>query len=188
VFEAGATPNGFATTDGAYDESFNDGNYDGHVSKFSNDLTSLSASTYLGGSGHNDTPYALAIDSSDNVFVTGRADSGGLPTTSGAYDESYGGSTYDVFVSKFSNDLTSLSASTYLGSSGVDQGWAIAVDSSDNVFVSGDTRSTDFPTTSGAYDESQNGISDAFVSKFSSNLNLDVTSPTVTNRIPGISG
>ena len=248
VFVAGVTPSGFATTDGAYDESFNGNNYDGHVSKFSNDLTSLSASTYLGGSGQNDMPYDMTIDSSDNVFVAGRAKSTDFPTTSGAYDESQNGSSYydvfvskfsndltslsastflggtnndhvygiavdssdnvyvtgdtwfalgnfpvtdgaydesqngnaDVFVSKFSNDLTSLSASTFLGGTSNDYGYDIAVDSSDNVFVTGQTASTGFPTTSGAYDESQNGISDAFVSKFSSNLNLDVTSPTVT--------
>ena len=179
VFIAAVTPSGFATTDGAYDESFNGNNYDGHVSKFSNDLTSLSASTYLGGSGQNDIPYAIAIDSSGNVFVTGQNDnvSTDFPTTDGAYDESQN-DIYDAFVSKFSNDLTSLSASTFLGGWKVDIGYDIAIDSSDNVYVTGETASvanpalgvTPFPTTDGAYDESHNGSPDVFVSKFSNDL------------------
>jgi len=179
VFVAAVTPSGFATTDGAYDESFNGNNYDGHVSKFSNDLTSLSASTYLGGSGQNEIPYDMAIDSSGNVFVTGRTgyDDTDFPTTSGAYDESQNGNT-DAFVSKFSNDLTSLSASTFLGGSRIDIAHGIAIDSSDNVFVTGETRSMSnpaiglvaFPTTDGAYDRSRNGSPDAFISKFSNDL------------------
>jgi hypothetical protein len=186
VFVTGRTISAdFPTTDGAYDDSQND-SADVFVSKFSNDLTSLSASTFLGGS-KIDIGYDIVIDSSDNVFVTGETNSlsnlpvGLIPfqTTDGAYDELHNGSA-DVFVSKFSNDLTSLSASTFLGSNLIEYGYAIAIDSSGNVFVTGYTGGAAFPTTSGAYDELQNTGSDVFVSKFSTNLNLDVTGPTVT--------
>ena len=50
----------------------------------------------------------------------------------------------DIFVSKFSSDLTSLSASTYFGGSGIDDGLAIAIDSSDNVYVVGWTEDDDY--------------------------------------------
>jgi len=118
----------------------------------------LLASTFLRGS-DADTINGIAIDSSGNVYVAGNTKDTDtdLPVTSGAYNESLNGSE-DIFVSKFSSDLTSLSASTYFGGSGIDDALAIAIDSSDNVFVVGWTQDgdTDLPVTSGAYDESHN--------------------------------
>jgi hypothetical protein len=108
--------------------------------------------------------------------VTGNTNSDDFPVTSGAHQESRTGYT-DAFVSKLSSDLTSLSASTYFGGASHEYSYAIAIDSSDNVYVTGeisDVTTPDLPATSGAYDESHNGDRDAFVSKF------DFTAPTVT--------
>ena len=114
----------------------------------------------MGGSGSANAVY-VAIDSSGNVFVTGYTTTASVtdavPVTSGAYDESRNGS-MDVYVAKFSSDLTSLSASTFLGGSGAELVYSMAIDSSDNVYVTGGSgQADDFPTTSGAYDESHNG-------------------------------
>jgi hypothetical protein len=101
------------------------------------------------------------------VYVTGSTidHTTDLPVISGAYDEALNGG-QDIYVSKFSSDLTSLSASTYFGGGGTDDGLDIAIDSSDNVYVTGWTQvhATLQPTTDGAYDESHNGSYDVFVS------------------------
>ncbi len=159
----------FPTTSGAYDTSFNGGSEDVFVSKLDSGLTSLLASTYLGGSS-NDSGFSLTLDTSGNVYVVGWT-SGNFPTTSGAYDTSFNGK-YDVFVSKLNSGLTGLLTSTYLGGFGADQGYTLTLDTSGNVYIAGYTYSyLDFPTTSGAYDTSFNGgYYDVFVSKLDANL------------------
>ena len=166
-------PKNFPTTSGAYDTSSNSEYSDVFISKLNSTLSSLLASTYLGGSS-SETGYAIAIDSSDNVYVTGYTNSDDFPTTSGAYDDTSDSNSgyYDVFISKLNSSLSSLLASTYLGGSSSETGYGIAIDSSDNVYVTGETGSNDFPTTSGAYDTTfKKGFSyDVFISKLDSTL------------------
>ncbi|HJW86793.1 MAG TPA: SBBP repeat-containing protein, partial [Candidatus Brocadiaceae bacterium] len=176
----------FPTTSGAYCTS-NNGYYDVFVSKLDSELTSLLASTYLGGSNY-DVGNSLILDSSGNVYVTGNTESTNFPTTNGAYDVSYNGSYYfggDVFVSKLDGGLTSLLASTYLGGSNDDYGYSLTLDTNENVYVTGNTKSTDFSTTSGAYDTSFDGYGhDVFISKLDSGL----TSLLASTYLGGLNG
>jgi len=172
IFVTGYTySSDFSTTPGAYDASFNGGSTDVFVSKLNNNLNSLLSSTFLGAAGGDgsDTGNSLTIDSKGNVFVTGSTGSPNYPTTSRAYDNSFHND-QDVFVSKLDDNLTSLLSSTFLGGSGDDIGASIAIDTSGNVFATGYTYSSDFPATPGAYDTSQNGDYDVFVSKLDNNL------------------
>lgn len=98
----------FPTTHGAYDTAYNGGDWDAFVSKFDAGLTSLLASTFLGGMRY-DFAYSIAIDSSGNVYVAGLTYSLDFPTTAGAYDTAYNpGGPYggDAFLSKLDSYLS----------------------------------------------------------------------------------
>jgi hypothetical protein len=73
--------------------------------------------------------------------------------------------------------------STYLGGTGFDQGYAIAVDSSGNTYVTGRTGTTNFPTTTGAFDTTFNGSTDAFVTKINAAGNALIYSTYIGGAI-----
>jgi hypothetical protein len=183
VFIAGYTlSNDFPIKDG-YDNTFN-GFADAFVAKFNNDLNQLLASTYIGGEDYNfayDIAWAIAIDSNNNVFIAGGTSSNNFPIVNG-YDNSYNGFT-DAFVAKFNNDLNQLLASTYIGGGRFDDlALAIAIDNNNNnVFIAGETSSDDFPIVNG-YDNSYNGLGDAFVAKFNNDLNQLLASTYIGGR------
>jgi hypothetical protein len=126
-------------------------------------------STYLGGSQTHEHGLGIAVDSSGNAYVTGSVSFGhtsaNFPTTAGAFQPAFGGST-DAFVTKLDPTGSRLVYSTYLGGSGSDVGASIAADAAGNAFVTGRTSSTNFPTTVGALQPSfGGGWADAFVVK-----------------------
>ncbi len=170
VYVTGKTNDGttdFPTTSGAYDESHN-GFYDVFVSKLNSTGSNITYSTFIGGSG-TDVGYAIAVDGSGNAYVTGECDSG-FPATNNAYDESHNGGLADVFIAKLNSTGSTLSYSTFIGGADDDRGYGIEVDGSGDIYVTGktdDDETTDFPTTSGAYDTTHNGDVDVFVVKLS---------------------
>jgi hypothetical protein len=129
-------------------------------------------STYLGGSNSSEIANDIAIDAAGNAYVTGQTTSADFPITPGAFDTTFNGGTFDAFVTKLNPSGSALVYSTYLGGSGggistgpFDQGFGIAVDAGGNVYITGVTNSTDFPTTPGAFDTTFNGQADAFITK-----------------------
>jgi hypothetical protein len=125
----------------------------------------LTYSTYLGGGG-SDSGYSIAIDSSGNAYITGTTSSGNFPTTLNPYQD-INNSNFDAIVTKLNSDGSALLFSTYFGGSGIDEGYGIAVDASDYVYVTGSTTSLNFPTES-AIQGTIGGGSDAFITKFNS--------------------
>jgi hypothetical protein len=126
------------------------------VTKLSPDAMTVLYSTYLGGS-FEDYGESLALDANDNIYITGRTQSDDYPTLSaiqpnraGQYQDE------DIFVSKISAS-GSLVYSIYLGGSDLDAVRRIAVDSAGDAYLAGSTRSDDFPTTPGAFQETYIG-------------------------------
>ncbi|MGA1820138.1 MAG: fibronectin type III domain-containing protein, partial [Thermoplasmatota archaeon] len=139
------------------------GNEDGFSLRLSSSGNSLTYSSFLGGSSY-DRGLGIAIDSQNRAYVTGETGSNNFPTTTNAYDTSYGGSN-DAFLSVLSSSGNSLINSTYLGGSGQDVGRSIFLSSSGEAHLTGETYSNNFPTTSGAVSSSRSGGSDVFVTK-----------------------
>ncbi len=139
-----------------------DGIYDTFVTKLSAAGNSLIYSTYLGGD-NLDRSWDIALDGLGKAHVTGFTLSPDFPTVN-PYDGSLDGGE-DVFVTKFSAAGNFLDFSTFLGGSTQDRGLGMAVDGSGDVYLTGYTNSSDFPTVN-PLDDSYNGAYDAFVAKF----------------------
>ncbi|NPB03617.1 MAG: hypothetical protein GXO39_04295, partial [Thermotogae bacterium] len=170
VYVVGYThSNDFPATPGAYDETFN-GWGDVFAAKLSADLTTLEVATYLGGSEREEANH-LIIGPGETVYVVGYTLSNDFPMTPNAYDRTYNDSG-DVFVSVFDSSLSTLEVSTYIGGDRWDVGTYIVMDPYGNVYVAGYTNSSNFPTTPGVYDDTHNGLSDAFVLALTRDLRI----------------
>lgn len=124
-------------------------------------------STYLGGSS-SDEAYAIDASSSGSPYVTGQTASADFPFVSG-YDNSLTG-TWDLFVTKFANNGTSLVYSTYIGGSGNELGRDIHEDGYGEVGITGYTTSNNYPLNL-AFDNTLGGSRDAFVTLLNSSGN-----------------
>jgi len=186
----------FPVTNGAYDTNFEGGQQisvvgigvpaglDIFVCRFSSDLSQLYASTFVGGTGNdglngalNLTPnYAdeirgsLWVDGNNNVYVGTSTNSADFPTTAGTIQPNQGGG-QDGVILKLDGNLSTLIWSSYIGGTENDGIYYLTVDADQNVLITGGTFSPNFPTTSGAWDQTYagNGNSDGFVAKIDSN-------------------
>lgn len=191
----------FPVTANAYDKTFNGGTYDSFLVKLcplGKGQADLLYSTYLGGTG-DDEATSIAIDGDGNAYLTGHTSSEGagkLPVTPNAFQSDKtpllpgdaGAVGWDVFVAKIATNTAGaagLKYLTYLGTSGDDFGWGIAVDCAGRAYVTGTTEGTDptgpdtntFPVTAGAFDTTFNGDDDAFLSI------IDTLSPTAAGSL-----
>jgi len=153
------------STPGAFQISYKGGSStgDGFIAKFDFSGTNLIYLTYLGGSG-DDLVSSIAVDHSGNAYVTGWTISSDFPVTTNALyshisgESSSAGYFADAFVSELNPGGSNLLFSTYLGGSALDAANSIALDSSNNIYVIGETYSTNFPTTTNAY-QKHSGVS-----------------------------
>jgi hypothetical protein len=117
----------------------------------------LTYSTFLGGS-QEDGGLTIVVDGTGGAYVTGMTESTDFPATPGAFDPSFNSGTcqgypcYDAFVAKLNPAGNSLVYATFLGGSDSDAANAVVADSDGAAYVTGRTRSSNFPATPGAFD------------------------------------
>jgi len=159
----------FPTTRRAFQPTFG-GHHNAFVTKLNRTGSALVYSTYLGG--RDASGRGIAVDAAGHAYVTGTAYSTDFPTTPGAFQPAHAGGFGDAFVTKLNRTGSALVYSTYLGGSGDENSYGIAVDAAGNVSVTGATNSTDFPTTPGAFQRRYAGSTvfsdDAFVTTLNS--------------------
>src|SRR5215208_1915964 len=142
AYVTGLTQYNYPTTPGAFDRTF-DGDVDAFVTKLNASGSALAYSTFLG---DGDIGFGIAVRDG-RAYVTGVTDSPDYPPTPGAFDRTFNGSE-DAFVTKLNVSGSALAYSTFLGDG--DIGFGIAVRDG-RAYVTGATRSSDFPTTPGAF-------------------------------------
>jgi hypothetical protein len=161
----------FPVTPGAFQTSLNTNESypfaDAFVTKLSANGSDLVYSTYLGGTG-SDGGVSVTVDAAGNAYVLGGSSSDDFPITPGAFQLTHHGEG-DGFVTKLNPAGSALVYSTYLGGTDDEGAGGIAVDTAGNAHVTGFTRSTDFPTTLGAYQTVLNSDHGAYIAKFAPN-------------------
>ena len=137
----------FPTAGTPYQSTLGTANSAVFVSELGSAGNSLIASTYVRGTSSDALATGLALDSSGNVYISGQTRDSGYPTTAGVVIGTYPtGSTATGFVTKLPSSLSSLTYSTFLGGTSSDYLTGIAVDSSNNAYVTGYAFSGNYPT------------------------------------------
>ncbi|MGO9267451.1 MAG: SBBP repeat-containing protein [Candidatus Binataceae bacterium] len=166
-----AAESNFPVTPGAYQTVYGGAGVNGvgdvFVSKLNPSGSALIYSTYIGGA-EDDSGYGITVDRFGGAWVVGATDSSNFPVTRNAIQSAYAGpdisgagTTFfygDLFVLRLNAKGSALSFSSYLGGSGDDEpGYNIVLYPSTAIYIAGTTTSTDFPTTSGAFNATCSG-------------------------------
>lgn len=154
----------FPTTTGVF-QSSNAGNFDIFVTKLDASGQNLIYSTYIGGSAE-DRARGLAVDSNGNAVLACEINSGNFPLKNAFQGTKL--SAWDAAVTKLNSTGDDLIFSTFLGSNADDAGYEVAIDGSDNIYVSGFAVGSNFPKINSFQPPIAGGGGDAFVTKFNS--------------------
>jgi Beta-propeller repeat len=162
----------FSASPGAAQPHYGGGDYEAFVASYTANGRPRWA-TFLGGAG-DDFGDGIAVDGKGNVYVLGTTGSANFPVTAGAAQSHFAGGEYDVFITAYTVDGRRRWA-TLLGGIDSDEARGIAVDRQGNIYITGATRSSDFPVTAGAAQPHYGGSGnddDAFVAAYTSDGRL----------------
>ncbi|MCC7429489.1 SBBP repeat-containing protein, partial [bacterium] len=160
-------PSAFVILENENSFCFKLANYDKNKTLFID--PQLDFMTFFGGN-DDERGFGIEVNSNGSVVLGGRTASTNFPVTSGSYSITSAGN-YDLFISEMNSNGTALNYSTYLGGTSNEEGYSIAKDSNNSVYVTGYTSSNDFPMTSGTFDTFFNGGFDIFGIKINSTGN-----------------
>lgn len=138
VYIASVTNSTNFPTVSAFQNTFGGGSSDAVFARLSPDLQTLLASSYFGGSG-DDAAYSVQRASNGLIYFTGGTTSANLATTPGVIRPTFGGNV-DGFLVRLSQVGTVVQAATYIGTNAYNQTYFVQIDTSDNVFVMGQTQ------------------------------------------------
>lgn len=170
VYMTGETESYSGIASGGFKTTYSGGNFDGdtYLVKFNAKGNRLWA-TYYGGT-QDDLCSSVAVDASGNVYIAGTTSSTSGIASLGAFQNNYGGGATDAYLVKFDANGNRLWA-TYYGGSQDDRGFAVKVDASGNIYLSGSTNSAAGIAFGGFQNSFNGGLSDAFLVKFDANGN-----------------
>ena len=151
--------------------SFNGGWSDCFILKMTSDGQSLIYSSFLGGDEY-DEARDIALDVSGNVYISGYSTSTNFPVVNSIDSENNG--KHDCIVFKLNPEGSSLLFSTYYGGSENERAYSMAVDNGDSIYITGKTRSSDFPTINEYQHAYNGGDNDCFILKLEANSNNEM--------------
>ncbi len=166
IYITGYTASGAGMAQAGIQMTYGGGGFDAYLAKYDT-LGNKLWCTYVGGK-KSDYGTNICIDNTGNIYITGLEFSNNFPVLN-AFQGTYGGG-YDAFLQKFDSNGNRIWG-TYYGGSGDDAGRGVAVDSDNNIILSGTTSSPNNIASAGAYKIVNTGLNDAFIAKFDSNGN-----------------
>jgi len=137
------------------------GGIDAFITTLNSDGKMIS-STYLGGSG-DDIGFSLSLSSNGQLYVSGTTNSTDFPVKDAIQNKNNGDN--DIFLTAINKEKTNIAFSSYFGGHEADQLYSVCVNSFDEVFIMGVTKSSDYPTTKGAFQTVFGGVKDVFITK-----------------------
>jgi len=173
VYVVGSTTSTNFPTQNAYQlscSSCSAGITDAFVTKINSSGSSLAYSTFLGGSA-SDQANSVTVDAANNAFVVGQTSSTNFPAANSNYEfqsscKSCATGGHDVFITEFDQAGDAPIFSSYIGGSTTQAALGVALNSFEQTILTGNTQSTDFPTTSGAEQATLKGGQDAFITAY----------------------